>query len=95
MPDFFNNTAPETLLIAYCSDPRCHLAERLAVRLHALGYANVRFMPAGWSAWQANGYPVESDPAFTSGQSLDQATGCSSGECSDVLASPAEAAQRD
>ena len=95
MPDFFNNTPPESLLITYCSDTRCHLAEHLAVKLYELGYPNVRFLPAGLSAWQAKGYPVESDPAFNSGQSLNQTTNCSSGECSDEQTSPAGNAQRD
>ena len=95
MPDFFNNTPPESLLITYCSDTRCHLAEHLAVKLYELGYPNVRFLPAGLSAWQARGYPVESEPAFNSGQSLNQTTNCSSGECSDEQTSTAEAAQRD
>jgi rhodanese-related sulfurtransferase len=89
MPDFFNNTPPESLLITYCSDPRCHLAEHLAVKLYALGYPNVRFLTAGWDGWLAAGYPVESDdPAFNSGQSLNQTTDCSSGECSDEQTSP-------
>lgn len=95
MPDFFNNTPPESLLITYCSDPRCHLAERLAVKLYALGYPHVRYLPAGFSAWQASGYPVASDPAFNIGQSLNQTTDCSSGECSDEPTSPAGAAQSD
>lgn len=95
MPDFFDNTPPESLLITYCSDTRCHLAEHLAVKLYELGYPHVRFMPAGLSAWLASGYPVESDPAFDGGQSLTQTTTCSSGECRDEQTSTAEAAQRD
>jgi len=93
MPDFFNNTPPEALLITYCSDPRCHLAEHLAVKLYELGYPNVRFLPAGWDGWLAAGYPVASDPTFTNDQSLDQMTDCSSGECSDEQTSPAGVAQ--
>jgi rhodanese-related sulfurtransferase len=93
MPDFFNTTPPEALLIIYCSDPRCHLAEHLAVRLYELGYPNIRFLTAGWDGWLAAGYPVESDPAFNSGQSLNQTTDCSSGECSDEQTSPTETSQ--
>ena len=59
MPDFFEKTPPETLLIIYCSGPRCHLAEHLAAKLYEIGYTNVRHMPAGWQAWQANAYPAE------------------------------------
>ena len=59
MPDFFEKTPPETLLITYCSGPRCHLAESLALKLYELGYFNVRYMTAGWKAWQASTYPVE------------------------------------
>jgi rhodanese-related sulfurtransferase len=59
MPDFFEKTPPETLLITYCSGPRCHLAEHLAAKLYEIGYTNVRHMPAGWQAWQANDYPAE------------------------------------
>ena len=59
MPDFFDKTPPETPLITYCSGPRCHLAESLAARLYEIGYANVRYMPAGWPAWQENAYPTE------------------------------------
>lgn len=95
MPDFFNNTPPEALLITYCSDTRCHLAEHLAGKLYELGYPNVRFMAAGWDGWLAAGYPVESDSTFTNDHSLNQTTDCSSGECSDEGSSSAEAAQRD
>ncbi len=59
MPDFFEKTPPETLLIIYCSAPRCHLAEHLAAKLYEIGYTNVRHMPAGWDAWQSNAYPAE------------------------------------
>jgi rhodanese-related sulfurtransferase len=61
MPDFFNTTPPETLLIIYCSNPRCHLAERLAARLYTFGYPHVRPMTAGWDGWLAAGYPTASD----------------------------------
>ncbi len=95
MPDFFNSTPPESLLITYCSDPRCHLAEHLAVKLYELGYPNARFLTAGWAGWLAAGYPVESDPTFTDNHALNQTTDCSSGECSDEQTSSSEAAQRD
>ena len=93
MLDFFNTTPPESLLIIYCSDPRCHLAEHLAARLYELGYPNIRFLTAGWDGWLSAGYPVESDPALTSDQSWNQTTDCSSGECSDEQTSPAGVAQ--
>ncbi len=93
MPDFFNNTPPESLLITYCSDTQCHLAKHLAVKLYELGYPNVRFLPEGLSAWQASGYPMESDPAFTNDQSWNQTTDCSSGECRDEQTSSAGVAQ--
>ncbi len=60
MPDFFNSTPPESLLIIYCSGPRCHLAERLAMKLYELGYTNVHHMTAGWDGWLAAGYPAAS-----------------------------------
>jgi len=59
MPDFFEKTPPEALLITYCSGPGCHLAERLSTTLYEIGYTNVRYMPAGWLTWQANAYPTE------------------------------------
>jgi rhodanese-related sulfurtransferase len=59
MPDFFEKTTPETLLITYCSGPRCHLAESVAVKLYELGYFNVRYMSAGGKAWLASIYPGE------------------------------------
>ena len=93
MPDFFNNTPPESLLITYCSDTRCHLAEHLSAKLYEFGYTNVHHMTAGWDGWLAAGYPVESDPTFTNTQSMNQTTDCSSGECSDAQTSPVEAAQ--
>jgi rhodanese-related sulfurtransferase len=95
MPDFFNTTPPEALLIIYCSDPRCHLAEHLARKLYEFGYTNVYILTAGWSGWQASSYPVASGPAFNSGQSLNQTTDCSSGECRDEQTSLAETEQSD
>ncbi len=62
MPDFFEEVPPETMLIIYCSGPRCHLAENLARRLFEIGYTNVSHMAAGWEAWQAQAYPAEHRP---------------------------------
>jgi len=95
MPDFFSTTSPETPLIVYCSGPRCLLAERLAVRMFELGYTNVHILTAGWNGWQARGYPVAPQPAFSAGQSLEQTDDCASGECGDAQISPADPTQRN
>ncbi len=95
MPDFFNSTPPESSLVIYCSDPRCHLAERLATKLYEFGYPNVHILTAGWSAWQSSGYPIESGPTFTYDHSSSQTTDCSEGECSDEQTSSAGVAQSD
>lgn len=59
MPAFFEKIPPETVLVTYCSDPQCHLAENLAATLYEMGYTNSRYMPAGWLAWLAAAYPTE------------------------------------
>ena len=53
---------PEQLIIAYCSDAECALAEKLAAELARSGITHVRIMREGWLAWSNAGFPVEGEP---------------------------------
>ncbi|WP_194818651.1 rhodanese-like domain-containing protein [Nocardia sp. XZ_19_385] len=50
----------EATIVTYCSNERCRNSENVAVKLHALGYGNVRAYRAGIEDWAAAGLPVES-----------------------------------
>lgn len=50
---------PDRLIITYCSDPQCGLADKLATELAQAGLTNVRIMREGWLAWSNAGYPVQ------------------------------------
>lgn len=52
--------APDTPLIAYCSDSLCHLAQDLTETLVLAGFQNVRTMKAGLKEWESQGLPMES-----------------------------------
>lgn len=57
--------APEVLpdraapIVTYCSNPSCPNSHRVAERLVALGYTNVRKYREGIEDWVAAGLPVE------------------------------------
>jgi rhodanese-related sulfurtransferase len=53
LPD---RTAP---IVTYCSNPACPNSGRVADRLTALGYANVRKYREGIEDWVAAGLPTE------------------------------------
>ena len=57
-----NNAAP---IVTYCSSPSCPNSQRVADRLAALGYTNVRKYREGIEDWTTAGLPTESGP-FTS-----------------------------
>jgi rhodanese-related sulfurtransferase len=59
LPD---RTAP---IVTYCSNPSCPNSGRVADRLTALGYTNVRKYREGIEDWGAAGLPTESGQ-FTS-----------------------------
>jgi len=52
----------EPLIIAYCSDAECPLAEKLADELVQNGVSNIRIMRQGWLAWSNAGFPIEGNP---------------------------------
>lgn len=47
-------------IVTYCSNPACPNSQRVADRLTALGYTNVRKYREGIQDWVAAGLPVES-----------------------------------
>lgn len=47
-------------IVTYCSNAACPNSQRVAERLIALGYANVRKYREGIEDWVAAGLPVES-----------------------------------
>jgi rhodanese-related sulfurtransferase len=51
--------SPDKLIITYCSDQECGLAEKLASVLNQAGLTNIRIMREGWMAWSGSGYPVD------------------------------------
>jgi|SRR5438874_1990806 len=46
-------------IVTYCSNPSCPNSQRVAERLTALGYADVRKYREGIEDWVAAGLPVE------------------------------------
>jgi thiosulfate/3-mercaptopyruvate sulfurtransferase len=58
---------PPSLVVAY-DDSRFAFAARLWWLLRYLGHDSVALLDGGWSAWQAAGYPVDSEaPSIRSG----------------------------
>ena len=47
-------------IVTYCSNPSCPNSQRVADRLTALGYTNVRKYREGIEDWAAAGLPTES-----------------------------------
>ncbi|GLW34731.1 rhodanese-like domain-containing protein [Actinoplanes regularis] len=50
------------LIVTYCSNPACPNSQRVADKLTALGYANVRKYREGIEDWTNAGLPTESGP---------------------------------
>mgnify|MGYP001329867886 CR=1 FL=1 len=48
-----------TLVIAYCGNPRCHAYLAAAEAAKALGYTNIKHMSAGISGWKQAGAQIE------------------------------------
>jgi len=48
----------DRLLIIYCQNAQCTLAERLARQLMQLGYGNVSIFSDGIDGWSAEGLPI-------------------------------------
>jgi rhodanese-related sulfurtransferase len=46
--------------VTYCSNPACPNSQRVAARLTALGYTNVRKYREGIEDWTEAGLPTES-----------------------------------
>jgi len=49
-----------TPIVTYCSNPACPNSQRVADRLTALGYTNVRKYREGIEDWTTAGLPTES-----------------------------------
>jgi rhodanese-related sulfurtransferase len=49
----------ESLLVVYCSNPRCPASKFLADRLVEMGYTNVFKYAEGISDWKSKGYPID------------------------------------
>lgn len=51
---------PNAVIIIYCSDPLCPMADKLAQKMLSLGLSPSVFKP-GFDQWELAGLPVESD----------------------------------
>jgi rhodanese-related sulfurtransferase len=51
---------PKSVIIVYCTDDLCHMADQLSKRLTALGLFPTIFSP-GFAGWEEAGLPIESD----------------------------------
>ena len=47
------------LIVAYCGNPKCGAYLRAAKAAEALGYTNIKHMPAGIDGWKAANLPTE------------------------------------
>jgi rhodanese-related sulfurtransferase len=47
------------LIVAYCGGPKCMAYKAAAAKALALGYTNVKHLPAGISGWKSAGEKVE------------------------------------
>lgn len=52
----------DVTVIAYCDGEACQLSHDLALRLKGEGFADVRVLVNGWSAWLGAGLPTEAGP---------------------------------
>ncbi|MEW6114787.1 MAG: rhodanese-like domain-containing protein [Thermodesulfobacteriota bacterium] len=50
----------EGVIIVYCTNLDCHMAEQVAAFLAQLGFENLRIMTSGIEGWTKAGYPVQS-----------------------------------
>jgi rhodanese-related sulfurtransferase len=57
----------DAVIIVYCTDDLCHLADQLAQQLLALGLAPAIFAP-GFAGWEAAGLPVVSEIKSAGGE---------------------------
>ncbi len=51
--------SPDLPIIVYCDGVECELSHRVADRLRAQKYANVRVLVNGWTVWRTSGMPTE------------------------------------
>jgi rhodanese-related sulfurtransferase len=50
----------DTLIVAYCGNPKCGAYLKAAKAAQKLGYTNIKHMSAGISGWKAAGLKTES-----------------------------------
>ena len=79
-----------SLIVAYCSGPRCGAYKRAATEAAELGYTNVKHMSAGISGWLAA--DVHHHHHGESGESGDVAAAKAMADCSDCSGCSAEKA---
>jgi len=51
----------DSLIVAYCGNPKCGAYLRAAKAAQKLGYTNIKHMSAGISGWKAAGMKTEAD----------------------------------
>ena len=49
----------DALIVAYCGGPQCNAYQAAAKKAVAMGYTNVKHLPAGISGWKGAGEKVE------------------------------------
>jgi len=50
------------ILVTYCDGIECNSSIELAAKLYEAGFSGVRIFFGGWTEWQQEHYPVESNP---------------------------------
>ena len=51
--------APDRAIVVYCDGLECELSHRVADKLRAMGFRNVRILHNGWTAWRTAGLPTQ------------------------------------
>ena len=55
---FLADTAPDTLIIAYCDGVNCSLGRELAEQFRLLGYEKAYYLKDGWRQWKMQNMPT-------------------------------------
>ena len=61
-PPFLAETPKDALILIYCEDPLCPLAEKLATFFKGLGKSKLHIFRPGFEAWDEAGRPTQAAP---------------------------------
>jgi rhodanese-related sulfurtransferase len=62
LPEALYGLSRDNLLITYCADPLCPLAENLALFLKNQGFSNILIFTQGFDGYLDSGRPTEEEP---------------------------------